>query len=162
MGSGGATPHIDHGLSLDIGSVRVRERFLAGDPPTTEQVNAASAYIDSLLDGSGVDFDSIATWIGVGGTATSLSALNQRLPAYDRAKVHGSSMSRVELHALTHDLLTSTVEQVKALPSMHPKRADVICAGALIAARIGARMPVDLTISESDILDGIALGLLHG
>lgn len=162
VGSGGATPHIDHGLSLDIGSVRVRERFLAGDPPTTEQVNAASAYIDSLLDGSGVDFDSIATWIGVGGTATSLSALNQRLPAYDRAKVHGSSMSRGELHALTHDLLTSTVEQVKALPSMHPKRADVICAGALIAARIGARMPVDLTISESDILDGIALGLLHG
>ena len=162
VGSGGATPHIDHGLSLDIGSVRVRERFLAGDPPTTEQVNAASAYIDSLLDGSGVDFDSIATWIGVGGTATSLSALNQRLPAYDRSKVHGSSMSRVELHALTHDLLTSTVEQVKALPSMHPKRADVICAGALIAARIGARMPVDLTISESDILDGIALGLLHG
>ena len=162
VGSGGATPHIDHGLSLDIGSVRVRERFLAGDPPTTEQVNAASAYIDSLLDGSGVDFDSIATWIGVGGTATSLSALNQRLPAYDRTKVHGSSMSRVELHTLTHDLLTSTVEQVKALPSMHPKRADVICAGALIAARIGARMPVDLTISESDILDGIALGLLHG
>lgn len=162
VGSGGATPHIDHGLSLDIGSVRVRERFLAGDPPATEQVNAASAYIDSLLDGSGVDFDSIATWIGVGGTATSLSALNQRLPAYDRTKVHGSSMSRVELHALTHDLLTSTVEQVKALPSMHPKRADVICAGALIAARIGARMPVDLTISESDILDGIALGLLHG
>lgn len=162
VGSGGATPHIDHGLSLDIGSVRVRERFLAGDPPTTEQVNAASAYIDSLLDGSGVDFVSIATWIGVGGTATSLSALNQRLPAYDRTKVHGSSMSRVELHTLTHDLLTSTVEQVKALPSMHPKRADVICAGALIAARIGARMPVDLTISESDILDGIALGLLHG
>jgi exopolyphosphatase/guanosine-5'-triphosphate,3'-diphosphate pyrophosphatase len=162
VGSGGATPHIDHGLSLDIGSVRVRERFLAGDPPTTEQVNAASAYIDSLLDGSGVDFDSIATWIGVGGTATSLSALNQRLPAYDRTKVHGSSMSRVELYALTHDLLTSTVEQVKALPSMHPKRADVICAGALIAARIGARMPVDLTISESDILDGIALSLLHG
>ena len=161
VGSGGATPHIDHGLSLDIGSVRVRERFLAGDPPTTEQVNAASAYIDSLLDGSGVDFDSIATWIGVGGTATSLSALNQRLPAYDRTKVHGSSMSRVELHTLTHDLLTSTVEQVKALPSMHPKRADVICAGALIADRVGRRVGVDLTVSESDILDGLALGLLE-
>ena len=127
-----------------------------------QQIADAAGYIDQLLDGAGVDFASIATWIGVGGTATSLSALNQRLPAYDRTKVHGSSMSRVELYALTHDLLTSTVEQVKALPSMHPKRADVICAGALIADRIGARMPVDLTVSESDILDGIALGLISG
>ncbi len=50
---------------------------------------------------------------------------------------------------------------MRALPALHPKRADVICAGALIADRVGARMPVELTISESDILDGIALGLLQ-
>jgi exopolyphosphatase/guanosine-5'-triphosphate,3'-diphosphate pyrophosphatase len=162
VGSGGTTPQIEHGISLDIGSVRVRERFLAADPPTTEQIADAAGYIDQLLDGAGVDFASIATWIGVGGTVTSLSALNQRLPAYDRAKVHVSSITRAELSALTDELLSSTVEQVKALPSMHPKRADVICAGALIADRIGARMPVDLTVSESDILDGIALGLISG
>lgn len=71
-------------------------------------------------------------------------------------------MTREDLHRLTAELLAATVEQVRALPSMHPKRADVICAGALIADRVGARMPVDLTISESDILDGIALRLLHG
>ena len=162
VGSGGATPQIEHGISLDIGSVRVRERFLAADPPTNEQIADAAGYIDRLLDGAGVDFGSIATWIGVGGTVTSLSALNQRLPAYDRAKVHASSITRAELSALTDELLSSPVEQVKALPSMHPKRADVICAGALIADRIGARMPVDLTVSESDILDGIALGLISG
>ena len=76
--------------------------------------------------------------------------------------MHASTITRDELSALTLRLLSSSVAQVRELPSMHPKRADVICAGALIAARIGARMPVDLTISESDILDGIALGLLHG
>ncbi len=161
VGAGGVIPQVEHGLSLDIGSVRVRERFLASDPPTADQVAAAAAHIDTLLDGAGIDFAAVATWIGVGGTATSLSALLQRLPAYDRVKVHGSAMTRVELHDLTQSLLTSTVEQVRALPSMHPKRADVICAGALIADRVGARMPVDLTISESDILDGIALRLLH-
>ncbi len=160
LGGGGAQLHIDHGTSLDIGSVRVRERFLAGDPPAPAQVEAAAGYIDSLLDGSGIDFGTVATWIGVGGTATSLSALNQRLPAYDRARVHASVMTRDELHALTHQLLTSTVAQVRELPSMHPKRADVICAGALIADRVGRRVPTDLTISESDILDGLALGLL--
>lgn len=162
VGAGGVSPSIDHGLSLDIGSVRIRERFLASDPPTIEQLAAASDHIDDLLDGAGIDFAGVATWIGVGGTATSLSALNQRLPEYDRTKVHGSSMTRSELHDLAVNLLTSTVAQVRTLPSMHPKRADVICAGALIADRVGARMPVELTISESDILDGIALGLLNG
>ena len=161
VGAGGAAPSIDHGLSLDSGSVRTRERSLASDPPTAGQLAAATEHIDALLDGAGIDFTAVATWIGVGGTATSLSALNQRLPEYDRTKVHGSTMTRAALHDLAVHLLTSTVAQVRALPSMHPKRADVICAGALIADRIGARMPVELTISESDILDGIALGLLQ-
>ena len=161
-GSGSPTPTIDHAISLNIGSVRVRERFLAGDPPTDDEIAAAADYVDGLLDGAGVDFSAVQTWIGVGGTATSLSALDQHLPAYDRAAVHGSTMTRADLHSLTTSLLTSTIEQVKALPSMHPKRADVICAGALIADRVGARVGVDLTISESDILDGLALGLLAG
>ncbi len=160
LGSGGLTPSIEHGLSLDIGSVRVRERFLAGDPPTGDQIAAASDYIDSLLDGSGLLFGEVATWIGVGGTATSLSAVNQRLLEYDRTRVHASTVGRDELSALTQQLLASSVAQVRTLPSMHPKRADVICAGALIADRVGRRVSVDLTVSESDILDGIALGLL--
>ncbi len=161
IGAGGAVPRIDHGLSLDIGSVRVRERFLAGDPPTAEQVVQASDYIDSLLDSCGIPFDDVATWIGVGGTATSLSAVNQQLPEYDRAAVHGSTITRSDLSALTQRLLTASVGQVREMPSMHPKRADVICAGSLIADRVGRRVSVDLTVSESDILDGIALGLLE-
>lgn len=161
-GAGGSNPTIDNGLSLDIGSVRIRERFLAGDPPTAQQIAQARGYVDELLDGCGTDFAAVATWIGVGGTATTLSALNQRLPDYDRAKVHGSSIGRFDLHALTEGLLASTVEQVKGLPSMPAKRADVICAGALIADRVGARVGVDLTVSESDILDGLALRLLAG
>ncbi len=161
LGSGGTTPRIEHGLSLDIGSVRLRERFLAGDPPTGDQIAAASDYIDALLDGSGIPFADVATWIGVGGTATSLSAVNQRLLEYDRTKVHASTIARDELSALTLRLLSSSVAQVRELPSMHPKRADVICAGALIADRVGRRVGVDLTVSESDILDGLALGLLE-
>ncbi|MFT4294040.1 MAG: Ppx/GppA phosphatase family protein [Micropruina sp.] len=161
LGSGGITPRIEHGLSLDIGSVRVRERFLAGDPPTGAQIDAASDYIDALLDSSGIPFADVATWIGVGGTATSLSAVSQRLPEYDRTRVHGSTLARHDLSALTQQLLGSSVAQVRELPSMHPKRADVICAGALIADRVGRRVQVDLTVSESDILDGLALGLLE-
>lgn len=155
-------PVIDHGLSLDVGSVRVRERFLAGDPPTAKQIAEAAAFIDGLLDSSGVAFGDVRSWIGVGGTVTSLSALHQRLPVYDRTLVHGSSMTQDEVEGIANELLGLTVAQVRRFPSMPRKRADVICAGALVAARVGRRSPVPLLVSEYDILDGIALGLLDG
>lgn len=157
-----AGPVLSRGLSLDVGSVRVRERFLAGDPPTPDQIAAASAFVDGLLDDSGVDFAAVRSWIGVGGTVTSLSALHQRLPVYDRTKVHGSTMTQDEVVTLADGLLSLSVAQVREFPSMPAKRADVICAGALVAARVARRSPVPLLISEADILDGIALGLLDG
>jgi exopolyphosphatase/guanosine-5'-triphosphate,3'-diphosphate pyrophosphatase len=146
--------------SLDIGSVRLRERFLHSDPPTPAEVGAASGYIDDLLAGCGVPIETAASWIGVGGTATSLSAINLGLDAYDRTRVHGSTMARDEVQALAARLLAAPVAEVLEIPTMQPKRADVICAGALITARVGARCPVDLGISEADILDGIVLDLL--
>ena len=54
------------------------------------------------------------------------------------------------------------MEEIKALPSMHPGRADVVTAGTLIAVRIAERLGVDgWLVSESDILDGTALDLLR-
>lgn len=149
------------GVSLDMGSVRLRERFLPSDPPTVEEAAEASEFVDDLLDASGIDFAAARTWFGVGGTATSLSAIVQGLDAYDRARVNGSKVSRLELVGLSARLLTSTVAEVLEIPTMVPGRADVICAGALICARVAARTGVDLTVSEADILDGIVLALLH-
>jgi exopolyphosphatase/guanosine-5'-triphosphate,3'-diphosphate pyrophosphatase len=146
-------------ISLDIGSVRVRERFLHSDPPTAAEVAAASEHIDKLLDGSGIDFAAVATWVGVGGTVTSLSALAQGLAVYDRARVHGSVVTREELDRLCGQLLSMPVEAVAALPTMVPGRADVICAGALICRQVAVRLAGELTVSEADILDGLVRGL---
>jgi len=150
---------LQHARSLDIGSVRVRERFLASDPPSRPEVAAATSYIDILLDGSGVAFEEAAAWVGVGGTATSLAALALGLPVYDSARVHGSTIPRSALDALTTRLLTMRVADVLALPTMVPGRADVICAGGLICRQVGARLDLPLQVSEADILDGIVLGL---
>lgn len=153
-------PHIVSACSMDIGSVRLRERFLLSDPPTAAQVAAASGYVDGLLDGCGVNVGAAATWIGVGGTATTLSAINLGLTGYDRRAVHGSSVARDEVQELARRLLSMPVTRVLEIPSMQPKRADVVCAGALIAAQVGVRVPVALRVSEADILDGVALDLL--
>lgn len=148
------------GVSLDIGSVRVRERFLVSDPPTADEISAAESHIDALLLGCGIDLGSAATWIGVGGTATSLSAIIQGLDVYDRSRVHGSVIRRSDLDASTRRLLSLPVSQVLKIPTMEPGRADVICAGALICQRVGHLTGRDLLVSEADILDGIVADLL--
>ncbi|HEY3407504.1 MAG TPA: Ppx/GppA phosphatase family protein [Propionicimonas sp.] len=157
----GSDGQVRHAISLDIGSVRVRERFMQGDPPLAAEVSAATAHIDTLLDASGIDFATVATWVGVGGTVTSLSALAQGLATYDRARVHGSVVTHGELDELGLRLLVMPVAAVAQLPTMVPGRADVICCGALIARRVASRLPPELTVSEADILDGMVLGLVH-
>ncbi len=149
-------------VSLDVGSVRLRERFLHSDPPAPDEITAAQDHVGALLDGSGIEFRSVSTWVGVGGTVTSLSALVQGLPTYDRELVHGSRISARALDALTARLLSMPVADVTRLPTMVPGRADVICGGALICATVGDRLARDLRVSEADILDGILLQLAHG
>jgi exopolyphosphatase/guanosine-5'-triphosphate,3'-diphosphate pyrophosphatase len=76
--------------------------------------------------------------------------------------VHGSTILVEQIGAMFSRLSTLTADEIRRIPTMHPQRADVILAGVLIAARVAARVPVAaLTVSESDILDGIALGLLR-
>ncbi|MCI1749433.1 MAG: Ppx/GppA family phosphatase [Acidipropionibacterium sp.] len=157
------TPVIDASVSLDIGSVRLRERFLHGDPPTAEQIEQARGLVRELLDGAPVDLARAGTAIGVAGTVTSLSAIHQGLRVYDRARVHRSRLSRADLHELAEKLLGATVDEAEAMGPLKRRRAEVICAGALIMDEIGARMGSDeVIVSETDILDGIARRLLAG
>ena len=159
---GSAAGEVSSAISLNIGSVRLTERFLKAGPPTAAALEAARAHVDELLDSSGVDFAAVGTWVGVAGTATTLAGVHLQLEAYDRARVHGSTISLPKLDDLATLLSRMDVDQIKALPSMHPGRADVVTAGALIATRVAARLHVtDLIVSESDILDGIALQLLR-
>jgi exopolyphosphatase / guanosine-5'-triphosphate,3'-diphosphate pyrophosphatase len=161
--TGSAPGEIYRAISLDIGSVRVTERFLKQNPVADDDLARAIEYVDDLLAGSGVEFVSIGTWIGVGGTATTLAGVYLELDHYDREQVHGAVIPLPAVQELLQRLARMTVEEIKALPSMHPGRADVITGGALVEARISARLNVpELIVSESDILDGIALQLIHG
>jgi exopolyphosphatase/guanosine-5'-triphosphate,3'-diphosphate pyrophosphatase len=159
--TGSSNGDMQGAISLDIGSVRVTERFLKQNPVAADDLERAIAYVDGLLAHSGVDFGSIGSWIGVAGTATTLAGVYLELERYDRERVHGSRIPLPAIAELLHRLAAMTVEQIRALPSMHPGRADVITGGALVESRIAANLTVDnLIVSESDILDGIALELM--
>jgi exopolyphosphatase / guanosine-5'-triphosphate,3'-diphosphate pyrophosphatase len=149
--------------SADIGSVRITERCLAGDPPTADEIDEARALATEVLAAA---FDAVPvagarTWVGVAGTITTLSAYAQRLPAYDPAAVHLSRLSVADLHRIAGELLGMTRAQRAEHKAIDPGRIDVIGGGALVvdvvAQGLAARAGIaELVVSEHDILDGIA------
>ncbi|MBF4162900.1 Ppx/GppA phosphatase family protein [Nocardioides acrostichi] len=163
LGSG-ETP--DAASSMDVGSVRLTERHLADDPPTAAQIAAAAADVDAALDqalAAGVDPAAAATVVGVAGTVTTLAAGVLGLTEYSREAIDGAVLSYADLEALTQHLLTLDAAGRRELAWLHPGRADVIVAGAVVLARVLARTSAtELVVSESDILDGIAWDLAAG
>ena len=147
-------------ISMDIGSVRLHERHLHSDPPTEAEVAACLADIDEHLDTSGIPLARTRTVIGTSGTIKTLACGVMGLDSYDRAAFDQAVLSNVDTTSFVDELVAMTVEQRRALPYMHPGRADVIDAGALIWSRILARVPVpDHVVSEADILHGIAAAI---
>src|SRR5215203_2814009 len=124
--TGSAAGTLQSGISLDVGSVRVTERFLKQNPVADDDLAGAAEYVDHLLTGSGVDFNSIGTWIGVAGTVTTLAGVYLELEHYDRERVHGAVIPLPAIAELLHRLARMTVEEIRALPSMHPGRVDGI------------------------------------
>lgn len=151
------TDGIDRAVSVDMGSVRLRERFLIGDPPTRDQLAAAINFIDEHLNL--FDLAQVRGWIGVAGTVTSMAAVRLGLTEYDRAAVHGLTMTREDIEGVAGRLCSTPVaDLVSAI--LPPLRAEVIAGGALICARIAARVGVPMVVSESDLLDRVARALL--
>ncbi|MGH3717463.1 MAG: exopolyphosphatase [Pseudonocardiaceae bacterium] len=152
--------------SVNVGCVRITERYLHSDPATPEEVSAARWFAAQTLREAfaEVPVGQARTWVGVAGTITTLSAIAQRLPAYDSERIHQSRLSLDHVRGTAEYLLASTHRQRAANPVIHPGRVDVIAGGALIvwvlAEELHTRAGItELVVSEHDILDGIALGL---
>jgi len=153
---------VEHAISMDIGCVRMTERHLHDDPPTAAQIEAATRDITTAVDTAlaAVPGRSAPTLVGLAGTVTTVTALALGLPEYDPARIHHARVSRSAVAKVADDLLAMTVAARLALPVMHPGRADVIGAGALILKIIMDRSGQEfLVASEHDILDGIALSI---
>lgn len=153
--------------SIDVGCVRITERVLHSDPPTEAEVGRAREVIaEQLAEVIGaVPIGRARRWVGVAGTFTTLSALAQGLGEYDPERIHGSVIPLERMREVCDRLVASTVAERRALGAMHPGRADVIGGGSLIVQALCDVMSEraslsELTVSEKDILDGIAMSVL--
>jgi exopolyphosphatase / guanosine-5'-triphosphate,3'-diphosphate pyrophosphatase len=161
LGLGAVEPQ--QSLSLDIGCVRMHERYLHSDPPNTDELERLRAEVTKTLTGAKrlLEVDLGARFIGVAGTVTQLAALYSGLPVYDPEVTHHSVLTHGDVRRLARRLASLPLEQRRRIPGLVPGRADVIVAGAeILIAALEVFDMAEVLVSEKDILDGLVLELL--
>jgi exopolyphosphatase / guanosine-5'-triphosphate,3'-diphosphate pyrophosphatase len=145
--------------SLDIGSVRLTEMVLHHDPPQPEELTNALGIVEDRLDDvlrlmpAAEDAPTLA---GVGGTVTTVAAVEIGLATYDRDRVHHFSLTRAAAEDVFRTLATEPLADRVHNPGLQPGRADVIVGGCLILVAVMRRMhAAELLVCDADLLDAL-------
>lgn len=151
---------VDSAVSLDIGSVRLTERFVRNDPVSDAELEAVRESIRAALRSVRAP-PGLVTAVGVAGTLTTLAAVAEGLHSYDAGHVHGSRLSRERIEGLMLELAALPLAERKRIPGLDPKRADVIVAGACIAAEVMRFASLEeLVVSDRGVRWGLVQELL--
>jgi exopolyphosphatase/guanosine-5'-triphosphate,3'-diphosphate pyrophosphatase len=152
---------VSRALSIDVGSVRLTERYLHSDPVQAGEVIAIGADVAAHLAVIKSEFIAQAsspTLVGIAGTFTTLAAIEKKLARYSASQVHGSVLNLPEVERQVAMLQSRTIAERKQIAGLEPKRADVIFAGAYLIEKImGLFGASQVVVSDQ----GVRYGLLH-
>jgi exopolyphosphatase/guanosine-5'-triphosphate,3'-diphosphate pyrophosphatase len=131
------------GESVNIGAVRMTERYLKSDPVTDDEFwkceDAINQSIDHLLPwrkSLPEKMNSEPVLVAVAGTAVTLAMLQESMTSYRREAIDGMILTQGDVHRLVEELKWRSISERQAMPGMEVKRADVLLAGALIFWRV--------------------------
>jgi exopolyphosphatase/guanosine-5'-triphosphate,3'-diphosphate pyrophosphatase len=147
-------------MSIDIGCVRLTERWIHSDPPAPEELHAAvtvtTQYLEDVVREHPI-MREYKTMVGLAGTVSTVAAVEIGLAEYDRAQVHHFTLTRAAAEDVFRTLATEARADRVFNPGLEEARADVIVGGccALVSVLRFFDAP-SLLVSESDILDGLA------
>ena len=153
-------------VSLDIGCVRLTERFLRSDPPTAEEVSDAARAIGRELDRAVREIPLLAEvggsarLVGLAGTVSTLASLELGLTHYDRDRIHHAVLSRDVVGRWCEVLGGERIADRAHRAGLPAGRQDVIFGGALVLFEVMGRFDLDeCIVSEADILDGLVMSI---
>jgi exopolyphosphatase/guanosine-5'-triphosphate,3'-diphosphate pyrophosphatase len=158
------TTEAESTISVDMGCVRMTEAWLHHDPPTAEELSQALSVIDIYLDDvlrEIPELSSAQTFVGLAGTVSNTASVELGLAEYDREQIHHLVLTRAAVEDVFRTLATESIKERKENPGLEEQRADVIVGGLCVLVATMRRFGLDeCLVSESDILDGLAMSLL--
>ena len=158
-------PHPYAARSLDLGCVRVTERFLRHDPASVAELDVARRWLADQFAATAEEAPALAQGrclVGLAGTVSALACFVQGLPAYDRRWVHHYRLRQAAVEQALAELAPVGAAGRAGRPGIEAARAPYIVAGALVLAVLMGHFGFDeCVVSESDILDGLVLALVE-
>lgn len=150
--------------SIDVGCVRLTERFLHGDPPhpgeLSDALSVVRVYLDDVVREVPQALDA-ARFIGLAGSVTTVAAVELGLATYDPERIHHFVLTRAAAEDVFRTLATERRDDRRANPGLEEARVDVIVGGALVLVAVMRYFEFDeCLVSEADILDGLVASLL--
>jgi exopolyphosphatase/guanosine-5'-triphosphate,3'-diphosphate pyrophosphatase len=151
-------------VSTDMGCVRITEAWLHGDPPSAVELSQALSIIGIHLDDVVREIPQAteaATYVGLAGTVSTAAAVELGLATYDRDRIHHSRLSKAAVEDVFRTLATEPLAERIHNPGLERERADVIVGGMCVFVGVMRRLGIaECLVSESDILDGLAMSLV--
>jgi len=157
----GNSSGVAQAVSLNLGTVRLTERFLHSDPVRADEVKQMIAAIErelASLSRCGIQPDDSVVIVGTAATFTTLVAMAKKLERYSHSAVHGSFLSLDVVRDHVRRLQEKSLAERKRIAGLEPKRADVIFAGACLIERLMSVWQHDKVIVSDQ---GVRYGLLH-
>jgi len=158
------TTDVEAALSIDVGCVRLTEKYLEHDPPQPEELVSAISLTEAWLDDVAREVPgsrTASTVIGLAGTVTTIAAVELGMGTYDRDLIHHFVLTREAVEDVFRTLATEGRADRIHNPGLEEARADVIVGGCCALVAIMRFFGLDrILVSEADILDGLALSLL--
>jgi exopolyphosphatase / guanosine-5'-triphosphate,3'-diphosphate pyrophosphatase len=155
---------LEGSVSVDVGCVRMTEKYLQHDPPLPEELSNCLAEVQQHLDDVTREVPLVLDaprFVGLAGTITNVAAVEIGLPQWDRDAVHHFLLTKDAAEDVFRTLATESVEDRKHNPGLEPARADVIVGGLCVLVAVFRYFGFgDCLVSESDILDGLVMSQL--
>ena len=152
---------VEESLSIDVGCVRMTEKFLLHDPPLAEELSNCISVIEQHLDDVAREVpgaSAAARFIGLAGTVTNVAAVELGLLEYTPEAIHGFVLSKEAAEDVFRTLATEAVADRVHNPGLEAQRADVIVGGCCVLVEIFRYFGFEeCIVSEADILDGLIL-----
>ncbi|BFU96186.1 MAG: Exopolyphosphatase [Nitrospira sp.] len=148
--------------SIDVGVVRLSERILHHDPPTTAEIQRACEWVGQETERAVASMPPRCdlTFVGTAGTITSLAAMAQKLPAYEPARIHNYRLTLEIIRDLERQLLSRTKAERIGMPGLEKNREDVIAAGAIIIRTIMETLGEnECLVSDLGLREGVLIEL---
>lgn len=144
--------------SENVGALRMTEKFLTTDIVDNYEFDMMSEFIENEIRETleSLKEKHINKLVGIGGTITSLSAINQELEVYSMEKIHNSVVTIDDIENILQNLKKMTLNDKKSLKGLQSKRADIITAGVKILHIIMKKLELrEIIVSEYDNLEGL-------